>query len=109
MRRLVLMVGLVAGLAAQTLQKDMQKISDEFAKLPPAEQLAQQFDDPQRAQLLIELIRMNTRIAEESEVQARYAKGKERRRFQRAQKAAERAEHNCIRALGAPNVHEHAN
>jgi hypothetical protein len=101
-RRLAMMLLVVAGMvSAQTLQQDMQRITDAFDALPPAREVArQQFKDPQRAELMIDLVRMNTRIAEESEVRARYAKGKERRGFRAAQKRAERAEWECIRQLG---------
>ena len=103
MQRLAAMLLLVAGMAsAQTLQQDIQRISREFDVMPPAREIAQQQfpqKDQQRAQSMIELIRMNNRIAEESEVRAHYAKGKERRRFLATQKDAERAEQNCIHEL----------
>jgi hypothetical protein len=96
----LILAGLLVGIGrAQTLQQDMQRISEGFEKLPPAQQIAQQWKDPQGAQIWIELIRINARSALESEVQPRYAKGKERRTFQKAQKDAERAEQKCIRLL----------
>ena len=103
MQRLAAMLLMAVGMArAQTLQQDLQRISEEFDAMPPAREIAQQQfpqKDHQRAQSMIELIRMNNRIAEESEVRARYAKGKARRQFKAAQKDAERAEQNCIHEL----------
>jgi hypothetical protein len=96
MRRLMVIsiLLLAAGLAsAQTLQQDLQKISASFDALP------QLYRYPPHAQGVIAMLRMNIRSREEAEVRARYAKGKERRRFQKAQKAAERAEQECMRAL----------
>jgi hypothetical protein len=100
MQRLVAVLLIAAGMASgQTLQEDMQRISDAFEMLPPAQETMQRWKDQRGAQVWVELIRMNARVAEESEVRARYAKGKARRRFKAAQKRAERAEQNCIREL----------
>jgi hypothetical protein len=108
MQRLAAILLLVAGVVSgQTLQQDMHKISEEFDALPPAREVARhRFKDPPRAELMIDLVRMNTRSAEESEVRARYATGKARRRFRAAQKRAERAERECLRELDRM---EHAN
>src|SRR5712692_5484874 len=95
MMRLAAIFLMVAAMAsAQTLQQDMHKIGEEFDALPKL------YRYPPHAQLTIALIRMNSRQAQEAEVQARYApKGKERRRFKAAQKRAERALRENRRAL----------